>query len=51
MIDLKDPKWRFEERVQRLENRGRTRKEAEEIVKYVIETKEQPEDQCLKTSA
>jgi predicted Ser/Thr protein kinase len=51
MIEFTDPRYRFEERVQRLVNRGRTQQEAEEIVKYVIETKEQPEEQCLKTSA
>lgn len=43
-IDFSDPKWRLEERVQNLMNRGRTREEAEDIVKYVIETKEQPEE-------
>ena len=47
MIDFTDPKWRFKERVQRLVDRGRTRKEAEEIVKYVIETKEEI---CSQTS-
>ena len=40
-IDFTDPKWRFAERVQRLVDRGRTREEAEEIVKTVITTKEQ----------
>jgi hypothetical protein len=40
-IDFTEPKWRFEERVTNLMNRGRTRKEAEEIVKIVITTKEQ----------
>jgi predicted Ser/Thr protein kinase len=42
-IDFTDPKWRFEERVERLVNRGRTKKEAEEIVKWVIEHKEYPD--------
>ena len=42
MTDFSDPKWRFEERVTRLVNKGLTREEAEEIVKKVIETKEQP---------
>lgn len=42
MLDLNDPRWRFSERVQNLMNRGRTREEAEQIVKYVIETKEGP---------
>jgi hypothetical protein len=44
MIDFADPKWRFEERVARLMNRGRTKEEAEEIVRYVIEHKEQKEE-------
>lgn len=44
MIDLTDPQWRFAERVQRLVDRGRTKKEAEEIVRTVIETKEQTEE-------
>jgi predicted Ser/Thr protein kinase len=39
-IDLKDPKWRFKERVDRLVNKGHTQKEAEEIVERVIRTKE-----------
>lgn len=41
MLDFADPKWRFAERVINLMNRGRTKEEAEDIVKYVIETKEQ----------
>jgi hypothetical protein len=41
MTDYTDPKWRFDERVQNLMNRGRTQQEAEQIVKYVIDTKEQ----------
>jgi len=47
MVDYTDPQWRFEERVNNLVKKGRTRKEAEEIVKYVIETKEMP---CSQTS-
>jgi hypothetical protein len=39
-IDFTDPKWRFEERVANLVNKGRTQQEAEEIVKTVITTKE-----------
>ena len=39
-IDLHDPKYRFAERVQRLIGRGRTKHEAEEIVEFVIRTKE-----------
>ena len=34
------PEYRFEERVTRLMNKGRTREEAEQIVKTVIDTKE-----------
>lgn len=49
MIDYTDPKWRFEERVKRLvesyeESRGVTRELAEEIVRKVIDEKEQPND-------
>src|ERR1039458_9049595 len=49
MIDYADPKWRFEERVKRLveayeESRGITRAVAEEIVKFVIDTKEQSKE-------
>ena len=89
MIDLTEPKWRFEERVRSLMDRhNQTRLDAELMTeteirtketskrcacgevadvfdpkdkkniycghcepKYVIETKEQPEEQCLKTSA
>lgn len=40
-IDFVDPKWRFAERVENLIKKGRTREEAEEIVKIVITTKEQ----------
>lgn len=40
-VDIYDPKFRFEERVQHLVAKGRTREEAEEIVKTVITTKEQ----------
>jgi hypothetical protein len=40
-VDYTDPKYRMEERVQNLMNRGRTREEAENIVKTVIDTKEQ----------
>jgi hypothetical protein len=40
MVDFSDPQWRFEERVQRLVDRGRTKTEAEEIVRTVITTKE-----------
>jgi hypothetical protein len=48
MADYADPKWRFEERVKRLVesyegSRGITRAVAEEIVKFVIDTKEQPQ--------
>ena len=39
-IDIHDPKYRFDERVQRLIGRGRTKHEAEEIVEFVIRTKE-----------
>jgi hypothetical protein len=42
-VDIHDPKYRFDERVQRLINRGRTKEEAEDIVKDVILTKEQPQ--------
>lgn len=42
-IDFTDPKWRYDERVKRLVARGRTKEEAEEIVKEVILTKEQPQ--------
>jgi hypothetical protein len=47
MIDFNDPKWRMEERVQNiLQRHGKNlnfdRAEAERMVKYVIETKEQP---------
>jgi hypothetical protein len=46
-VDIHDPKYRFEERVKRLveayeDSRGITRAVAEEIVKFVIDTKEQP---------
>jgi hypothetical protein len=41
VTDYTEVRWRFAERVQNLINRGRTQKEAEEIVKYVIDTKEQ----------
>ena len=46
MTDYTDPKYRFEERVKHLvdayeKSRGITRAVAEEIVKYVIDTKEQ----------
>jgi len=41
-IDYTDPRWRFDERVKNLMNRGRTKEEAEDIVKVVILTKEQP---------
>jgi len=41
MTDLSDPKWRFDERVKRLVDRGRTKEEAEDIVRTVITTKEQ----------
>jgi len=39
-IDIHDPKYRLDERVQRLIGRGRTKHEAEEIVEFVIRTKE-----------
>ena len=39
-VDFSDPQWRFEERVSRLVDRGRTETEAREIVKTVILTKE-----------
>lgn len=39
-VDLTDPKYRYEERVERLINKGLTRKEAEEVVTTVIKTKE-----------
>ena len=47
-IDIHDPKYRFEERVTRLveayeDSRGITRAVAEEIVRKVIETKENPQ--------
>ena len=41
IIDYTDPRWRFDERVKNLMNRGRTKEEAENIVKTVILTKEQ----------
>lgn len=41
-IDFTDPRWRFEERVVNLVNKGTSREEAERVVRYVIETKEQP---------
>ncbi len=41
MVDYNDAKWRFDERVNNLVKKGRTKEEAEEIVRYVIETKEQ----------
>ena len=46
-VDYTNPKYRFEERVKRLveayeDSRGITRAVAEEIVKFVIDTKEQP---------
>ena len=41
-VDFNDPRWRFDERVKNLMNRGRTKEEAEDIVKVVILTKEQP---------
>lgn len=44
MVDFTDSKWRFDEQVKRLVNRGRTKEEAEEIVKTVITTKEVSED-------
>lgn len=43
MIDYTEPQWRFEERVVRLMNRGRTRAEAEDIVRKVIREKENPD--------
>ena len=42
-IDFADPKYRFEERVKRLIDKGCTKEEAETIVKYVILNKEQEE--------
>jgi hypothetical protein len=47
-IDWSDPKWRFEERVNALvqrheKSRGITREVAEDIVRTVIETKENPQ--------
>ena len=47
-IDFQDPKWRFNERVKRLvdayeKSRGITKEVAEEIVRNVILTKEQPQ--------
>ena len=47
-VDYQDPKYRFEERVKRLveayeDSRGITRAVAEEIVRKVIETKENPQ--------
>lgn len=45
MIDFTDPKYRFDERVKRLmDKHGRTKQEAEDMVKYVIETKENCND-------
>ena len=44
MIDFADPKWRFEERVTNMMNKGNTREQAEHVVKTVIETKEGPHD-------
>ena len=48
MVDFNAPKWRFEERVKRLvdaygQSRGITKEVAEEIVRNVILTKEQPQ--------
>jgi hypothetical protein len=40
-IDLTEKRWRFAERVENLMQKGLTREEAEQIVKTVIETKEQ----------
>ena len=47
-IDFNDPKWHFEERVNTLvqrheKSRGITREIAEQIVRKVIETKENPQ--------
>ena len=42
-INIHDPQYRYEERVKRLMDRGRTQREAEEIVTTVILTKEQHE--------
>lgn len=39
-IDLRDPKWRFHERIAQMMNRGKSRVEAERIVETVIRTKE-----------
>jgi hypothetical protein len=43
MIDYTEPRWRLLERVQRLVDRGRTREEAEDIVRKVIREKENPD--------
>jgi hypothetical protein len=40
-VDYSDPKWRYDARVKRLIGKGRTKEEAEEVVKMVITTKEQ----------
>lgn len=40
-VDVHDPKYRFEDRVQNMIKKGRTREEAEQIVTTVILTKEQ----------
>jgi hypothetical protein len=44
MQDYTDPKWRYKERVNNLVNKGLSKKEAEEIVSTVIETKESHAD-------
>jgi hypothetical protein len=42
VTDYADPQWRFAARVKRLmDKHGSTKQEAERIVKYVIETKEE----------
>jgi hypothetical protein len=45
MIDFTEKKWRFEERVKRLVDKGLTETEARDAVKRVIETKEVPQDE------
>jgi hypothetical protein len=48
MIDYDDPKYRKEERVQRLINKWHfTREEAEAVVRVVIRTKEMPSDSSI----
>ena len=44
MIDFNAPKWRFDERVNNLVKKGRTKEEAEEIVREVILAKEGPHE-------